>query len=131
MAHHKYTHRNTAGLHYGGPSHLSGKYAKLRDDLRVALQAGRDAEALNPEDGGTCNLDAVAVRLPRWHSAKVKHAAKEAGTSCFEWYLWGTVSFVFTPDTTAQGNARIRNAESMKVALKAMGYDAFDYCRMS
>ena len=57
---------------------LTGKYAKLRDDLRKALDAGRQAEQQNPEDGGTCNFDAASISLPRWNRAKVEQAAKEA-----------------------------------------------------
>lgn len=109
---------------------LSGKYAKLRDDLRAALEAGRNAEHENPEDGGTCNFDSVALNLPRWQAAKVEQAAKEAGTSCFSWDLFGGRRWVFGPDTRAQGNARTRNAEAMTRALAGMGYQAMDYCQM-
>ncbi|MCC8080037.1 MAG: hypothetical protein LIO57_08310 [Oscillospiraceae bacterium] len=109
---------------------LGGKYAKLRDDLRAALEAGRAAEAAAPEDGGTCNFDACALRLPRWLAAKVEQAAQEAGTRCFDWQLYGGRRYVFTPDTHGQGNARSRNAEAMTAYLRAAGYDAFDYCQM-
>ena len=108
---------------------LTGKYAKLRDDLRQALEAGRAAENADPEDGGTCNFDAASIFLPRWNSAKVEQAAKEAGTNCFDWYLFGGRRYVFSPDSRAQGNARSRNAEAMTKALKAMGYEAMDYCQ--
>ena len=108
---------------------LTGKYAKLRDDLRRALAAGRAAEKANPEDGGTCNFDSAAIRLPRWNAAKVEQAAKEAGTSCFDWILFGGKRYVFSPDSKAQANARSRNAEAMTKALKAMGYEAMDYCQ--
>lgn len=112
------------------PAKLTGKYAKLRDDLRAALQAGREAEEANAEDGGTCNFDSAAICLPRWIAAKVEQAAEEAGTSCFKWELFRNPRFVFSPDTRAQGNARIRNAEAMTAALRSMGYDAMDYCQM-
>ena len=108
---------------------LTGKYAKLRDDLRQALAAGRAAEKANPEDGGTCNFDAASIFLPRWNSAKVEQAAKEAGTNCFDWILFGGRRYVFSPDSKAQANARSRNAEAMTKALKAMGYEAMDYCQ--
>lgn len=109
---------------------LTGKYAKLRDDLKVALEAGRTAERENPEDGGTCNLDAASIRLVRWNAAKIEQAAKEAGTGCFKWEMYGGSRYVFSPDSRAQGNARSRNAEAMARALKEMGYDATDYCQM-
>lgn len=109
---------------------LSGKYAQLRDDLKAALEAGRNAEQENPEDGGTCNFDSVALFLPRWQESKIEQAAKEAGTSCFSWNLFGGRRYVFGPDTRAQGNARTRNAEAMTRALAEMGYQATDYCQM-
>ena len=112
------------------PDPLTGKYAKLRDDLRAALQAGREAEAANPEDGGTCNFDSASLCLPRWSFAKVEQAAKEAGTNCFKWKAFGHTRLVFRPDTRGQGNARSRNAEAMTAALSKMGYDALDYCQM-
>lgn len=112
------------------PVPLTGRYARLRDDLRMALEAGAAAERENPEDGGTCNFDSAALYLPRWNACKVEQAAKEAGTACSTWHLFGTKHFVFCPRTSAQANARSRNAEAMTQALKAMGYDAIDYCQM-
>lgn len=109
---------------------LTGKYAKLRDDLRQALAAGRAAEEANPEDGGTCNFDACRLYLPRWIAAKVEQAAEEAGTSCFVWRLFGGSRYVFAPNSHAQANARSRNAEAMTKALRDLGYDALDYCAM-
>jgi hypothetical protein len=112
------------------PAPLTGKYAKLRDDLKKALEAGRAAEDADPEDGGTCNLDAASILLPRWSASKVEQAAKEAGTGCFTWSLFRQKRYVFRPNTYAQGNARSRNAEAMTAALRSMGYDAFDYAQM-
>lgn len=112
------------------PALLTGKYAKLRDDIRAALNAGRAAEDADPEDGGTCNFDAAAVKLPRWCSEKVIQAAKEAGTSCSKWSYYGSGYYVINPDTRAQANARSRNAEAVTAALKAAGYDAFDYAQI-
>ena len=40
---------------------LTGKYAKLRDDLKAALAAGRTVEDDDPEDGGACNFDAASL----------------------------------------------------------------------
>ena len=112
------------------PGALTGRYAKLRDDLKKALEAGRTAEDANPEDGGTCNFDSASLSLPRWNAEKVKQAAKEAGTGCFIWNCFGSRQFVFSPNTSAQANARSRNAAAMTAALRSMGYDAMDYCQM-
>ncbi len=116
--------------HPADEKNLSGKYAKLRDDLKKALQAGRAVEEAEPEDGGTCNFDAASISLPRWNTEKVKQAAKEAGTGCYIWDLYGIKRFVFSPNTHGQANARSRNAEAMTAALKEMGYDAIEYCQM-
>ena len=124
------THRPDSERKAKAPAPLTGKYAKLRDDLKKALAAGRAVEDANPEDGGTCNFDSSALSLPRWTAEKVKQAAKEAGTGCFVWNCYGSKQFVFGPDTRAQGNARSRNAEAMTAALRSMGYDAMDYCQM-
>lgn len=109
---------------------LTGRYAKLRDDLKKALAIGVQAEKENPEDGGTCNFDAVAIHLPRWRAALVEQAAKEAGTRCFDWKLYGHKHIVFAPDTNAQANARSRNAEAMENALRDMGYTVTSYAMM-
>ena len=66
------------------PKPLTGKYAKLRDDLIKAHAVALDAAA-QVEDGGTCNLDAPSLLLPRWQSAKVKQACEEAGGDYFRW----------------------------------------------
>ncbi len=46
---------------------LTGRYAKLRDDLIDAVAAGIAAEEKNPDDGGSMNFDSAAIRLPRWN----------------------------------------------------------------
>lgn len=112
------------------PPPLTGKYAKLRDDLKIALEAGRTAERENPEDGGTCNFDAASIRLVRWNGEKVEQAAKEAGTGCFVWNLYGEKRFVFPTRVGGQALKNEKAAEAMTAALGSMGYDAFCYQQM-
>lgn len=112
------------------PAPLTGKYAKLRDDLRAALAAGRAAEEAAPSDGGASNFDSPALRLPRWSRSKVEQAAREAGSSCFIWDLYGFKRYVFRPYTRAQGIARSLNAEAATDTLRRLGYEAFSYCQM-
>jgi len=120
-------------------SNLKGKYAKLRDDLKKAIAAGILAENNHimemrmlgrMEDGGTCNFDAASIKLPRWNTSMVKQAAKEAGTVCFDWTLFGSKRFVFEPKTRCQGTPRSLNAEAMTKVLRDAGYDAMDYSAM-
>ena len=107
---------------------LTGKYAKLRDDLIKAIEAGKAADF--GEDGGTCNFDAPSISLPRWQEKKVRQAAKEAGISCFKWDLYGGARYVFTTPTNAQGNRNCRVSEAMCKALSDMQYDVLEYSSM-
>ena len=107
---------------------LTGKYKKLRDDLKIALEIARRAD--KGEDGGTCNFDAPAIILPRWIEKKVIQAAKEAGTSAFKWDGFGQTKYVFGTPTHAQGNRNTRVAEAMESALSSLGYETFLYQAM-
>lgn len=108
------------------PKPLTGKYAKLRDDLRKVYEIGK-AAAAQVEDGGTCNFDAPSISLPRWQSAKIKQACKEAGCGCFEWKSFGR-RWVIRFRIAGQAYKRETAAEAMTKALAAMGYDALTYC---
>lgn len=108
------------------PKPLTGKYAKLRDDLRKVYEIGK-AAAAQVEDGGTCNFDAPSILLPRWQSAKIEQACKEAGCGCFEWECFNR-RWVICFRIAGQAYKRETAAESMTKALTAMGYDALTYC---
>ena len=107
------------------PKPLTGKYAKLRDDLIKAHAIALDAAA-QVEDGGTCNFDAPSLLLPRWQSAKVKQACEEAGGDYFRWGY--SKRYVICLRLPGQANKRETAAKSMTKALTAMGYDALTYC---
>ncbi len=108
---------------------LTGKYAKLRDDLLAAYAETEHIE--QTEDGGTCNFDAPTLDLPRWNADKIKQAAKDAGGSAWKW-TWGNcvMGWVFSPRSSGQANRRSRRAEAISAALKAKGYNAGMYCAM-
>lgn len=108
------------------PKPLTGKYAKLRDDLRKVYEIGK-AAAAQVDDGGTCNFDAPSISLPRWQSAKVKQACKEAGCGCFEWKSFGR-RWIISFRIAGQAYKRETAAEAMTKALAGMGYDALTYC---
>lgn len=110
-----------------GPAPLTGKYAKLRDDLRKAHRIGLEAAA-KVSDGGTCNLDSPAIKLTRWTRAKVEQACKEAGGGCFQWGHFGR--YVICLPTPGQACKNEVAAEAMTKALTEMGYDAMTYCQM-
>lgn len=109
---------------------LTGRYAKLRDDVIAALEVGREAERANPDDGGAYNFDSASIKLPRWKKALVEQALREAGTRGWVWFSYGGSRWVISPDTRGHCNARSRNSEAMTRALSEMGYDAFEYCAL-
>ena len=112
------------------PKPLTGRYAKLRDDIITALAIGRAAEAQELQrngDGGTCNFDSPALILPRWNAAKIQQAAKEAGTSAYKWTLYGSVRWIIEPDSRCQAEPRSVGAEAMRDVFAALGYDASMY----
>lgn len=102
---------------------LTGKYAKLRDDLIKAIEAG-NKRANASDDGGTCNFDAPALKLPRWQIAKIKQAADEAGCGCFMWF---SGVYVFPLRCGGQANKVTAAAEAAEKALENAGYSASVY----
>ena len=108
---------------------LTGKYAKLRDDLIAAYNETEYLE--DTEDGGTCNFDAPVLHLDRWVASKVKQAAEEAGGGAWQWrsgkYVMG---WVFSTRSSGQGNRRTRRAEAIAKAMEAKGYSVSVYYQM-
>lgn len=108
---------------------LTGKYAKLRDDLIAAYAETEYLE--QTEDGGTCNFDAPVLHLDRWNAKQIEQAAKEAGGSAWKW-TWGkaTMGWVFSPRSSGQGSRRTRRAEAIAKAMEAKGYSVSVYYQM-
>lgn len=116
-------------LREGEDAPLTGKYAKLRDDLKSAY--AETAHLENTEDGGTCNFDSPVLHLERWNADKIEQAAKEAGGSARKWTSGRMVmGWVFSPNSSGQGNRRTRRAEAISAAMKARGYSAGMYYQM-
>ena len=120
-------HKHLRKKYHNAP--LTGKYAKLAEDLAAAA---REAEKLASilEDGGSCNFDSCKLYLPGWNVKKVEQAARSAGVGCFVWNLWGSKSFVFPLRISAQGDARSYAAEVMQKHMAARGYDAGVYYQL-
>lgn len=95
---------------------LSGKYARLRDDLRAAWEKTPNST----EDGGTCNMDCPILYLPRWNRAKVEQAGKEAGVRV---HFWRPGCYHVGIASVGQADARTAKAEAMSEFLKSAGYD--------
>lgn len=108
---------------------LTGKYAKLRDDLRASYEATAWAE--ETEDGGTSNFDSPVLKLPRWTEKLVEQASKEAGMGAFKWMCGKTVlGWVFSFQSTGQADRRSRRAEAIADELKRRGYEVSMYYQM-
>lgn len=108
---------------------LTGKYAKLRDDLIAAYSETEYLE--QTEDGGTCNFDAPVLHLDRWSADKIKQAAKEAGGGAFKWMIGGsTIGWVFSTRSSGQANRRSRRAEAIAKAMESKGYSVGMYYAM-
>ena len=108
---------------------LTGKYAKLAEDLKAAAASGL-AVARNTPDGGTCNFDSVSVYLKGWNGKKIQQAAKAAGVGCSEWNLWSSKSWVFPIRGAGQADANTAAAEAMRDYLKEAGYEVGMYYHM-
>lgn len=104
---------------------LTGKYAKLRDDIIQAMLETADLE--QTEDGGTCNFDSPILNLPQWTERKLMRAAEEAGCRLWRWSgsLW-----VLSFRTSGQGNRRTRRAEAIARKLEELGYHTNVYYQM-
>ena len=103
---------------------LTGKYAKLRDDLRDASLVGLQA-ALTTRDGIASNSDSVAIDLPRWNSELVELAATQAGCIASKRDARHLHYFVFTAlNIPGQGFQRTKGAKAMAKALEIKGYDS-------
>lgn len=105
------------------------KTKKELNELNQALLSAVNAAAMldNTEDGGTCNLDMVTLKikipkkLTQYISVKLeKMYARDWGR------LWRGHYVVGIP-LSGQGNRRTRMAEAACNSLRAAGYDAQMY----
>lgn len=106
---------------------LSGKYAELAIALQKAVEIGKKASE-NVVDDGNCNMDAPAIKLPRWREAGILEAAKSAGVHCTDWTIFGEKYYVFVVPSLVHANARSVMAEAMCESLKMSGYETMLYC---
>lgn len=101
---------------------LSTKYAKLRGDLIVAMEAGKRAEAEAGPDRGTCNFDSPVVVLRGFQNKRVLKVMEDSGIYAFK---VGTSTYEMSPHTQCQGIPRTKNAEAIRDKLKELGYESY------
>lgn len=110
------------------PIVLTGKYLQLVDALRRAAEIAKPFG--NTEDGGTCNFDSLELSLPGYREAETLKAAEKAGLRAWTTKIFKTKVYVVSVPVGRQGNARTRQAESMKKTMQELGYDASVYYQM-
>ena len=105
--------------------------ATLVHAFREAAAAAVAADPGPDADGGTCNFDAPALRLPGIREKFLAECAAEAGLSVspFEWFSGRRWFWVMVP-LHGQGNRRTRMAEAACRRLKELGVNAVMYYQM-
>lgn len=85
----------------------------IKDAAAAATAAGRDEE-----DGGTCNLDTPAIRLPRL-SRKAKDTIEHvSGVRLSKFDAWGSGWYTVLVPLLGQANRRSRMMEAAMCALQ-------------
>lgn len=103
-------------------------YKKLTKDLIEAKEMA--LKSVIGDDGGSANLDCLALSLPRLREEKVIHAVKEAGLYTRGKTNWiGKRYFIHAPHGS-QGSDNTRQIEAMRDCLKEKGYDVLIFCQM-
>jgi hypothetical protein len=107
-------------------SRFSNDYRKAQE---VAIAA---ANANGGEDGGTCNLDGVFIRVPRANEGMLKAALSARGihiSSKVHSWIYGT-GYLINASCGGQANRRDRATTAMYNHLKAAGYDVSHWQQM-
>lgn len=105
------------------------KTKKELNELNQALLSAVNAAAMldNTEDGGTCNLDMVTIKIKIPKKLTQCISVKLEKMYARDWgRLWRGYYVVDIP-LFGQGNRRTRMAEAACQALKDAGYDAMMY----
>lgn len=88
--------------------------------IQRANTAAIEAARKNPDDGGTCNLDSVIIKLDRWKAEDIKAVSEATGASISHQLSGWHKGYRFL-GTTAHGQAglRTRMVEAAEKSLKA------------
>ena len=104
---------------------MATKVQQFAEALARAIKAAEDRAAVT-DDGGTCNMDSVLVRLPRYNADAVTAIAKAQGIHAYkrEESFWDIGSLY------GQANRNEQAHRAMCESLKADGYQAYMNHRM-
>lgn len=108
------------------------KLQKLLDDTeQVIFEVSLDTTVTNTDDGGTCNLDCVVIKLPYTLQKDLEAYNKIANAK-----ISGPLSGIYRGyrflnfDNHGQANRRTRFVEAYHKKMKILGYDVQVYYQM-
>ena len=104
-------------------------FEKLLVDLQKAHIAAKEA-AKSGNDGGTANLDSLALRLPRARETKVLEVIRDADLYCRHKSNWLGPCYFISHGCGGQGDRNTRAVEAMKKSLTTDGWDVMIYYQM-
>lgn len=82
------------------------------------------------DDGGSANLDRLAISLPRLNEEKAIEAIKRAGLWTSGKRKWIGQRYFISAPHGSQGNDNTRQIEAMRDYLKEKGYDVLIFYKM-
>ena len=106
------------------------KYENLTNDLKSAVYKAEEFASNSNDDGGTCNFDTLALKLPRYNEKETLKAIESAGTRAYKTSWCGEYFFFISNPVIAQGTKRTAQAEIMANYMRDKGYDAYVYYQM-
>jgi hypothetical protein len=103
---------------------------RLTQALRDALQAAQDADPGPNNDGGSCNLDKVTLRVDRMQLRTITACAQAAGVSCYISTWWGRKRAFLGFNEHGQASRRYTMVQAADKSLRASGYMPLVYYRI-
>lgn len=101
----------------GQKTRVSPATSALSRLFQIGIQAAQRADPGPSNDGGTCNLDSVAITCPRVHQSTIERAAEIAHTHATPFTWFGSRSYWVDIDAQGQG---YRRTAMVKAAVDAM-----------
>jgi hypothetical protein len=96
-------------------------YKKLAETAKIARE--KSIEAGKGEDGGSCNLDAVSLKISRAREENVINALASGGLSAYKTTVWGLPRFLINPPECGQADSRTRACKAIHLVFESAGYN--------
>lgn len=94
---------------------------KLIEDLKIGKQLAE--VAAQGDDGGTCNLDAVYIKLDRTPEKVAQDWFKQAGLHTYKTTVYGAKVFFIGGFSSGQADSNYRAVEALYKYLRECGWD--------